>query len=150
VETIVNRPFAFPLDVGKSWKLDFTELNPNQTLAREQYVMTYTVKDWEQVKTAAGEFKALKIEGVGNWTAELPAREFNNAVIAQRAPGLSAATTTKSVVQAKRVTGRFYKLFYYAPAVKRWVKSVEEFYGPDGALTSSSTDELISFHAGGS
>jgi hypothetical protein len=148
-ETVVNRPLQFPLDVGKSWRLDYTENNPNPQHTLERIETAYKVVGWEQVKTQAGEFKALKIEANGVWTAVVPERVFNNAVVARPAPNVAASTSARNVVAGKTVTGRFYKQFYYAPSVKRWVKSIEEYYDANGAVTSSTAQELKAFHAGG-
>ena len=43
------------------------------------------------------------------------------------------------------VTGRLYKALWYAPAVKRWVKMVEEDYAGSGTRNARSTNELTAF-----
>jgi hypothetical protein len=43
------------------------------------------------------------------------------------------------------VSGRTYKAFWYAPEVKRGVKSVEEYYSGSGVRTERYTGELESF-----
>jgi hypothetical protein len=48
----------------------------------------------------------------------------------------------------RSATGRTYKAFWYAPEVKRWVKSVEEYYGSGGVRNESYTTELESFKPG--
>jgi hypothetical protein len=48
----------------------------------------------------------------------------------------------------RQVTGRLYKAFWYAPEVKRWVKSVEEYYSNGGVRNERYTQELESFKAG--
>ena len=58
------------------------------------------------------------------------------------------------MVQSNRIvpstaSGRLYKAFWYVPAVKRWVKSVEEYYSANGQRTSSYRDELVSFNTAG-
>jgi hypothetical protein len=42
-------------------------------------------------------------------------------------------------------TGRTYKAFWYVPEVRRWVKSVEEYYGSGGVRNERFTMELESF-----
>ena len=44
-------------------------------------------------------------------------------------------TTEARVVRGVRVSGRYYKCFWYAPEVKRWVKSTEENYSSNGSLS---------------
>lgn len=63
------------------------------------------------------------------------------------APAVSAvsgaradAQGTTSVIQTKKavrmtVAGRTYKAFWHVPSVKRWVKSVEEYYENNGVRT---------------
>jgi hypothetical protein len=144
VETTVNRPFAFPLVQGKHWEIDYTESNPNPAHRSEHFHSTYTVVGWEQVKVPAGTFNALKIEGDGNWTAVLaPAVGVASQ---SRVTGSGATTVMQSQkVSPQTVSGRTYKLFYYVPAVKRWVKSVEEYYSGGEVRTERYTDELESF-----
>jgi len=149
VETVVNRPLSFPLALGKSWRVDFTEANPSPQFSSEHNEMTYKVVDWETVKTPAGEFKALKIEGSGTWTSEIPEQVIDNSAIAKTAPNAAVTSTAKKVVAAKRVTGRIYRMYYYAPSVKRWVKLLEESYGTSGEVTFSYSEELKDFHPGG-
>ena len=45
----------------------------------------------------------------------------------------------------RTVAGRTYKAFWYVPEVRRWVKSVEEYYGSGGVRNERYTDELESF-----
>jgi len=58
-------------------------------------------------------------------------------------------TTEARVVRGVRVSGRYYKCFWYAPEVKRWVKSTEENYSSNGSLSQAVTDELERFNVGG-
>ena len=53
-ETVVNRPFAFPLTSGKTWDVQFTELNPNRNNKSEQLTVKYTVIGYETIEVAAG------------------------------------------------------------------------------------------------
>ncbi len=46
-------------------------------------------------------------------------------------------------------SGRTYHAFWYAPSVKRWVKSVEEYYSANGLRTSSYKDELEAYKLAG-
>jgi hypothetical protein len=149
VETVVVRPVAFPLFVGKSWRVEYSESYPAPDHSREQFSMTYKVLGWEKVTTAAGEFKALKIEGIGRWWEDHPARVVNEVIVSSSSPNVSEAKSTTKVVPAKRITGRFYKVSYYAPSVKRAAKSIEENYDANGEIETSLTMELKDFHVGG-
>jgi hypothetical protein len=42
------------------------------------------------------------------------------------------------------VSGRTYKAFWYVPEVRRWVKSVEQYYGSGGVRNERYTGELES------
>ena len=148
VETVVNRPLAFPLALGKSWRVDFTEVNPTVQIAREESTTVYKVDGWETIKTPAGEFKTLKIEGNGNWVADTSPRVISNAVVGKSANGGAASRVDKNVIAARRVTGRIYRVLYYAPTVKRWVKSLEETYDNNDDVANSETSELKAYHAG--
>lgn len=146
-ETIVNRPLAFPLSVGKTWTVEYNEDNPNRLHSHEHLKHVYRVTGWEDVTVPAGTFHTLKIESDGEWTATL-------------APAVSAAAGSRvdafgstTVVQTGKTlpataAGRTYKAFWYAPAVKKWVKSVEEYYDANGARNQRFTADLLSFRTG--
>ena len=121
VETVVNRPFAFPLEVGKSWKVEFTELNPSRQKLRQTVSLPYKVVGWEDVTVPAGTFKALKIEADGRWSAD----------IAERNVGAS-----------RKTGGRIYRCFWYVPEVRRWVKSIQEDFTAEGRRNNRATSEL--------
>jgi hypothetical protein len=147
-ETTVDQPFTFPLEVGKTWRLEFTEQNPDPQKLRETVTLPYKVVGWEDVTVPAGKFHALKIESDGRWTADVAPRVLNGAVIAKQGSAMSQATETR-VVRGVRVSGRLYKCFWYAPEVKRWVKSTEENYSPNGTLSFAVGQELERFDASG-
>lgn len=143
-EIVVSRPLTFPLSVGRTWELQYTEQRPNKVHRYEQWNNTYKVVGFETVEVPAGKFSALKIEAEGKWVAQMePAN-----TVAQGAQSTQNSTTMITQVQkttADTVTGRTYKAFWYAPEVKRWVKSVEEYYGSNGARNERYTGELESF-----
>jgi hypothetical protein len=145
VETVVSRPLAFPLTLGKSWNVNYTENNPNPRHVREEIDITYKVVGWEDVTTPAGAFKALKIEGKGNWVADSPARVQTNSVLAKQ--GVAVAQSSQNVVQGpQRTTGRIYRVVWYVPEVKRWVKSRDETLAASGQVSDSEESELATFH----
>jgi hypothetical protein len=147
-EITVNQPFSFPLDVGKTWRLEYTEQNPNPQKLRETDTLPYKVVGWEEVTVPAGKFRALKIESDGRWMADVPPRVLNGALVARQGSVVSQ-TTESRVAQGVRVSGRYYKCFWYVPEVKRWVKSTEENYNSNGSLSEVVTDELENFDVGG-
>jgi hypothetical protein len=145
VETVVSRPLAFPLALGKSWNINYTENNPNPRHVREEIDITYKVVGWEDVTTPAGAFKALKIEGKGNWVADSPARVQTNSVLAKQGVGL--AQSSQNVVQGpQRATGRIYRVVWYVPEVKRWVKSRDETLAASGQVSDTEESELATFN----
>jgi hypothetical protein len=143
-EKVVNRPFLFPLEPGKSWEIDYTEYHPNKEHKVEQFHHDYIVIGWEDVDVPAGHFTAIKVESEGNWKAELePAIKVGSSTQTNR----DGSTV---VVQSKRIapqtaTGCLYKAFWYVPEIKRPVKSVEEYYNAGGVRHERYTDELDSF-----
>lgn len=143
-ETVVNKPLSFPLSPGKNWEIQFTEQHPNKGHKFERWNDKYTVVGLETIEVPAGKFKALKIEAEGHWFAEL---EPGQTVVQGAQSGQSNTTMVTQVQKttADPITGRTYKAFWYAPEVKRWVKSVEEFYGSGGARNARYTGELESF-----
>jgi hypothetical protein len=144
VETVVSRPLAFPLTLGKSWNVNYTENNPNPRHVREEIDIIYKVVGWEDVTTPAGAFKALKIEGKGNWVADSPARVQTNSVFAKQ--GVAVAQSSRNVVQGpQRTTGRIYRVVWYVPEVKRWVKSRDETLAASGQVSDSEESEFATF-----
>ncbi len=143
-DTVVNRPFAFPLSIGKSWTVEYTETNPNRGHSSEHFRNVYKVVGWEDVTVPAGRFHAIKVESDGDWSAVI-------------APGMGAATGTRvdaqgstTVVQTARTTsqtvsGHTYKAFWYAPEVKRSVKTLEEYYDGNNVRNESFMDELVAY-----
>ena len=145
VETVVSRPVVFPLALGKTWNLNYEEKNPNPRHVREEFDIAYKAVGWEDVTTPAGAFKALKIEGKGNWVADSPTRVQTNSLTAKQ--GLALAQSSQNVVQGpQRVTGRIYHVVWYAPEVKRWVKSRDETLAANGEVSESEEAELTAFH----
>ena len=143
-EEVVNRPFLFPLEPGKSWEIEYTEDHPNREHRKEQFNHHYIVIGWEDVDVPAGHFTAIKVESEGKWKAELePSIKVGSSSQTSR----DGATT---VIQSQKVapqtaTGRLYKAFWYVPEIKRQVKSIEEYYSAGGVRNERYTEELESF-----
>jgi len=64
---------------------------------------------------------------------------------AQVMQGGATMVTQMQKTTAEPATGRTYKAFWYVPEVKRWVKSVEEYYGSNGVRNERYTGELQSY-----
>ncbi|VVC84774.1 hypothetical protein [Sideroxydans sp. CL21] len=143
-EMTVNQPLSFPLSTGKTWTVEYTEQHPNKVHKFEHWNSKATVIGYETVKVPAGKFNALKIEMEGQWSAEL---EPSQTVIqgAQTTQNSTTMVTQAQKIGATPVTGRLYKAFWYAPKIKRWVKSIEEYYGNNGVRSERHTGELESF-----
>jgi len=144
---VVNRPFLFPLSMGKSWVVDYKEDNPNRAHKSETFHSKYSVVGWEDVSVPAGTFKALKIESDGQWTAELAPSASTVSVARVDGQGATALAQTNRVT-AQTATGRLYKAFWYVPSVKRYVKAVEEYYSTNAVLSSRNMEELEAFNVG--
>lgn len=143
-EIVVNQPLAFPLSVGKTWSINYTEQHPDKYKRSEQREMKYTVLGYETIDLPAGKFKALKIEGEGHWTAEL---EPNQTVVQTSQVNQDGATmvTQANKTPAALFTGRTYLVLWYVPEVKRLIKSIEESYNNHGVRNSRETVELEAY-----
>lgn len=143
-ETVVNRPLSFPLNTGKAWEVRYAEPHPNKMFRSEEWDNKYTVIGYETVEVPAGKFNALKIEAEGRWTAELEPAQSVVQGAQVTAEGTSMTTQVQKTTD-KTVSGRTYKAFWYVPEARRWVKSVEEYYGSGGVRNERYTGELESF-----
>jgi hypothetical protein len=99
------------------------------------------VVGFESIEVPAGKFNALKIEAEGRWTAELEPTQTVVQGAQSNAGGTSMVTQMQKTTE-KTVSGRTYKAFWYVPGVRRWVKSVEEYYGNGGVRNERYTGEL--------
>jgi hypothetical protein len=144
VQTTVNKPLSFPLSPGKTWDIAYAESHPNKQHKSEKWANEYTVVGFETVEVPAGKFNALKIEAEGNWTAEIEpsTTAVQGAQVSTNGTSMVAQTNKTA---ASTATGHVYKVFWYAPDVKRWVKSTEEYYNANGVRSERFSDELESF-----
>jgi hypothetical protein len=142
-EVTVNRPLAFPLSSDSHWEVRYSEPHPNKQHRLESFATQYSVSGTETVDVGAGRFEAIKIEAEGTWTAELePAQVVVQGV--QNTQGETQMFTDSKRVTTQTTSGRLYKAFWYVPAIKRWVKSVEEYYSSNGVRTERYLSELES------
>ncbi len=147
-QTVVNQPLQFPLRVGKSWTIEYSEDNPNREHSNEHFRSPYKVIGWEDVTVPAGTFHAMKVEAEGEWTATIAPSVTAGAVAHVDRFGATSVTQSNRTGPSS-ASGRTYKAFWYVPEVKRWVKSVEEYYSSNGQRTSSYKVELASYHMAG-
>jgi hypothetical protein len=143
-ETTVNQPLSFPLTVGKTWEVKFTEAHPNVQHASESIDTRFKVVGPESVTVPAGKFDAIKIEAEGEWTAETAPMQAATAGTVVNQLGTTAVVQTRRATPGT-ATGRLYKAFWYVPETGRWVKSVEEYYSSNDVRTQRITTELESF-----
>jgi hypothetical protein len=146
-ETVVNQPLKFPFEKGDTWKTEYREEHPNKANRFEEWKNVYTVIGSEKVSVPAGTFDAIKIEAEGHWRAELEPGTTITQGAQTTATDTSMQTQAHKVV-AEPVEGRTYKALWYVPAQKRWVKSVEEYYGGNGVRNERYTTELESSRLG--
>lgn len=107
--------FRFPLRVGDTYDTRFEIAFPQRGSLRVRREYTVKVVGWEEVKVAAGTFRALHLEAEGSW---------------QRLDGAGR--------------GRLRSAFWYAPEAKRWVKNILEVHGPRGPSVHH-VEELVLF-----
>jgi hypothetical protein len=144
-ETIVNQPLAFPLTVGKTWEIDFEEQQPNRQFKSQTWNRKFTVVGYEMAEVPAGKFRALKVESEGRWVAELAPSQNVVQGAQTDANGASLVSQVRNVPAGTKATGRSYAALWYAPEIKRWVKSVEDEYDSGGARNARHISELESF-----
>jgi hypothetical protein len=144
VMTTVNRPLDFPLVEGKRWDVDYTEPGPTKLVKSQTFHQHYKVTGWEDVKTPAGVYHALKIECDGEWNKETAPAQVAGTMTERDAGGVSGGLVNRTIA-AQASTGRFYKAIWYVPEVKRFVKSTEEFYSSTGVRSESFSSLLQSY-----
>jgi len=146
-ETVTNRPFAFPLSVGQSWTVDWTDPTRRGNVVSGHAHKTYTVAGWEDVTVPAGTFHALKIvcKGVEEMVIEVPAQA--GAVTVAGGAGATSVAHTQRGGRGK-VTHVTYGESFYVPEVRNYVKSFDETYNTDNVRLSRQTDVLVSFKPG--
>ena len=76
--------------------MNYVENNRNPRFVRESIDITYKVVGWEDLTALAGAFKALKIEGKGNWVTDSAARVQTNSVPAKQGAALAQSSQMSS------------------------------------------------------
>lgn len=85
---------AFPLEVGKTWKNEYQRRRGDSGVTA--FSSPVTVEGWEDVQVPAGKFRSLKIVHSGNYSTQNGSASW---------------------------TGRSTETVWYAPEVKKFVKS---------------------------
>jgi hypothetical protein len=145
-ETVVSRPYDFPLKPGRSWDTDSTQAHPAPAVKTLRNKLHYTVLGWEEVKVPAGSFKALKIEAEGNWFKTFePQGSSASSTLRSGPDGPAVTMNSRDAHTPDPIGGRMYKLTWYAPEIKRDVKMISEDYDPSGTVQHRTTEVLESF-----
>lgn len=147
-EKSTQRPLSFPLHVGETWTADWIDAVRHGNQLKVHVHTTYKVVGWEDVTVPAGTFHALKIEDNGSADADvlIPSVAQSTAV----GGGGSATSVSQAKAGGRGVMHRkIFSLIYYAPEVKRMVKTVDEQYNEAEVMTGRNTSELVSFKPAG-
>ena len=143
-ETATTRPFTFPMSVGDSWTIDYTDSIRRGAQTSLHVHQTYKVVGWEDVTVPAGTYRALKIEanGVDNGTIQTPAAAVGGAVA-----GAGGATTIMHTQRGGQsvLTRKSYDEIYYVPELNSQVKSVEEQYNSEDVRVSRQTRVMVAY-----
>ena len=143
-EVISAKPLLFPLSVGETWTVDYTDPKQNGLLASTVYHTRYTVVGWEDVETPAGKFHALKIEAKGTWQANFAAA--NETAAATVTSGPNATIVMRHGASGSHVSsGENLKVLYYAPELKQFASEVQDTYDGDGQRTYRESSKLVSY-----
>ena len=106
----------FPLVPGATWRARYDLTRMRQGAFRAKWDVRMKAVGWEEVEVPAGKFRALRVEGNGDYVRQ---DVFGSG------------------------TGRY--VFWYAPQVKRWVKYTYEGTDFKGNPNVRQADELVEF-----
>jgi hypothetical protein len=135
------------MSIGRRWSVDFIDTTRRGNQLSNHVRMTYTVVGWEDVDVPAGHFRALKVEsrGVDEGMHEFP-KVAGAAVIAS--PGNSTGVSHVQQGGVSQVVTATHDELYYVPAIKSYVKSIEEQYNTDNVRVWRQSRSLVSFTPG--
>jgi len=146
-EKPAGRPLSFPLQVGNSWTADWTDPRRLGNQLKVHAHTTYKVVGWEDVNVPAGVFHALKIEARGFADADVVIPSVAQSTALGGAG--SATSVSRAQTGGRGVMHRTtIDLIYYAPEMKRAIKTVAEQYNEVGTMTGRTTVELVAFQSG--
>jgi hypothetical protein len=142
------RPFSFPLKVGTSWTTDWTDPRRQGNQISGHTRSTYKVVGWEDVTVPAGVFHALKVEISASADADVVVPSVAQSTAVGEF-GAGAATTRVQQGGRGKLHFTLYTIIYYAPEVKRAVKTVDEQYNSSEVMVLRNTEEMISYKLAG-
>ena len=143
-QATVGRPFSFPLNLGKTWRIHYVDATRHGLQASAEHEETYKVTGWSDITTPAGTFHAIKIEADDKVKAQFVAASGAiGGVLASGDSSTAVIHTDKSGPHT--VYGEIFHEFYYVPDVKYFVKSTEEIFNGDNVRGQRTTDTLVSF-----
>jgi len=108
--------FAFPLEPGKSWQARYKMSRSDGRIY--DFDMSVTTVGWESVTVPAGTFKAIKLSSINWYRRTDPGGSGGGRVVVNR---------------------------WYAPEVKRFVKSETLDMGNNNVVYNDNTWELVSY-----
>ncbi len=146
-QSTTARPFDFPMKAGKSWTAEWQDTTRRGNQLSLHVHRTYRVVGWQDVTVPAGTFHALKVEakGVDEGMIEVPSVAVAGAAVE---PGSGATFSNTHRGGRGRLTRSTYSAFYYVPALRNFVQSVDEQYNSDDVLVSRLTLKLVSWSPG--
>jgi hypothetical protein len=143
--TITSKPYSFPLESKKVWKIEFIEQNPNQKVKIAKTTKEYTVIGWETVTVPAGTYKAIKVEMNGDWYVEFNTiAPTSSTATTSGESGATAVARSTAAVTPPPASGRLYQAYWYVPDLKSHIKLVGEEYNAGGQLNKRHIEELDS------
>ena len=143
-QTVTAEPLEFPMGVGRKWTVDYVDPTRRGNQSSFHVHRTYSVVGWSDVDVPAGHFHAMKIiaDGVDEAMIATPASAGSSVVAS---PGGTASMSHAQRAGIGKLVRTTHGEFYYVPAIRYWVKSIEEQYNTDNIRVSSQTRSLISF-----
>lgn len=146
-QTVVARPFDFPLTIGKTWIVDFGPPVAELTVGARRAHSVLRVAGWRAVTTPAGQFRALEIDGDTTVDGMVPAMAAAGA-IGSGGGGDASAVLAATKRAPHLVHWINHDEFYYVPSEKYYVKSVHEEYNEVNVRIVRDIDVLESFKPG--
>jgi len=143
-EVISAKPLSFPLSVGETWVVDYTDPKQYGLQTSTVYHTRYTVVGWEDVETPAGKFHALKIEGKGTWQANFAPASGTVASTVTSGPN-ATIVMRHGASGAHASSGELLSVLYYAPELKQFTTEVEDTYNGDGERVYRESRKLMSY-----
>ena len=143
-EAVTNRPFSFPMTIGKTWTAEYTDKTQHGAQISAQYHETYKAVGWEDVTTPAGTFHALRIQATTSVDAHMAASNVAAGGASSTLNNASAASQVTHLPE-RNVHEVWREDIYYAPEVKYFVKLVNDRYNAEEVRVSRESEVLVSY-----